>query len=146
MTITEPHTHAYGGYPFSGIFVPFTFVSFSLALATDLLFWQTANLMWQDFSAWLLFAGEVAGGLALIGGIIDLLRPSTRYARPSLFAALLFIVILLVGLLNNFIHAGDGWTAVVPWGLALSAINFVLIIATFGLSASHRSRLYVRVA
>ena len=30
---------------------------FALTVLTDIAYWQTVNLMWQNFSAWLLFAG-----------------------------------------------------------------------------------------
>jgi uncharacterized membrane protein len=112
------------------LFVPFPFVSFILTLATDIAFWQSANLMWQNFSAWLLFAGLLGGALAIIAGLVDLVRPSTRLLRPSLAEGLGFVVILVLALVNSFVHARDGWTAVVPMGLALSAATVLVILFT----------------
>src|SRR6218665_3673567 len=89
------------GYPLQRLFVPIAFVSLALTLATDVLFWQTANLMWQNFSAWLLFAGLIGGAIAIIAGIIDLLRPSTRLLRPRLPEILGFLVILALAVLNS---------------------------------------------
>ncbi|NEK18847.1 DUF2231 domain-containing protein, partial [Rhizobium leguminosarum] len=65
-------------YPMQSLVVPFPFVCFTLALATDIAFWQTGNLMWQNFSAWLLFAGLMLGSLAILAGLMDLMRPRTR--------------------------------------------------------------------
>ena len=38
--------------------------------------------------------------------------------------------------LNSLVHAGDGWTAIVPYGLALSAVNVILIFVTAWLGRS----------
>ncbi|WP_421363035.1 DUF2231 domain-containing protein [Agrobacterium rosae] len=132
-------------YPFQLLFVPFPFVCFSLALGTDIAFWQTGNLMWQNFSAWLLFVGLVIGGLGLLAGLIDLLRARTRPMRPSFFAILLFIVMLLLAFVNSLVHAGDGWTAVVPYGLLLSAITFVVSLMAVAASTRKYARLAWRV-
>lgn len=105
----------------------FPIVCFTLALATDIAYWRTSFLMWHNFSAWLLFAGALGCGLALIVGIIGLFfRPRVR---P--FAFWIGVVIVLVlGILNNFVHAGDGWTAIVPTGMALSAATVLALILT----------------
>jgi uncharacterized membrane protein len=123
------------GYPLQRLFVPVAFVSFTLTLATDIAFWQTANLMWQNFSSWLLFSGLLFGALAIIAAAIDMIRPSTRLLRPSLPEILGFLIILILAFVNSFVHARDGWTAVVPTGLALSAATFLAILLTLVFSA-----------
>ncbi|NTF31220.1 DUF2231 domain-containing protein [Rhizobium skierniewicense] len=132
-------------YPFQSLFVPFPFVCFSMALGTDIAYWQTANLLWLNFSAWLLFAGLVFGGLALLAGFIDLFRVRTRPMRPSLFSIVLFIGMLLLALLNSLVHAGDGWTAVVPYGLLISTMTFVVALTTVAASSRKYARLAWRV-
>lgn len=126
-------------YPFSAIFVPFPFVCFTLTLLTDIIYWRTSNLMWSNFSDWLLFFGLVMGALALIAGLIDYVRPATRALRPSLGAVLAFIAVLLLALVNSFIHAGDGWTAIVPAGLIASAVTLLAMIAAAYLNAGTRT-------
>lgn len=132
-------------YPYQSLFVPFPFVCFSLALGTDIAFWQTAEVMWQNFSAWLLFVGLVFGGLAVLAGLIDLLRARTRPMRPSFFAIILFLVMLVLAFANSLVHAGDGWTAVVPYGLLLSAVTFVVSLMTVAASTRKYARLAWRV-
>ncbi|WP_027686931.1 DUF2231 domain-containing protein [Rhizobium leguminosarum] len=132
-------------YPMQSLFVPFPFVCFTLALATDIAFWQSGNVMWQNFSAWLLFAGLVFGALAIIAGLMDLMRPRTRPLRPTLLSALLYLMILGLALANNLIHAGDGWTAVVPYGLMLSAVTFILCLVAATVSARKYARLAWRI-
>ncbi|MHC2529899.1 DUF2231 domain-containing protein [Rhizobium leguminosarum] len=132
-------------YPIQSLFVPFPFVCFTLALATDIAFWQSGNVMWQNFSAWLLFAGLMMGLLGIIAGLMDLMRPRTRPLRPPFLSSLLYLIILALALANSLVHAGDGWTAVVPYGLALSAVIFLLCLVDAAVSARKYARLAWRV-
>ncbi len=127
------------GFPIRNLFVPFPFVCFTLALITDIAYWRTSFMMWHNFSAWLLFAGLVFGSLGLVAGIFDIIRPSTRIWGPGWAPALGYIVVLALAILNSFIHAGDGWTAIVPNGMTVSAVTTLMIIATLWLAAKRRS-------
>jgi uncharacterized membrane protein len=103
----------------------FPIACFSLALATDIAYWQTSNLLWLHFSEWLLFAGLVAGVAALVLGLLDFV---IRRYRPSWPAVLAGLVVLVLATVNSFVHTADGWTAVVPTGLALSAVTVVVML------------------
>jgi uncharacterized membrane protein len=46
------------------------------------------------------------------------------------------VIALGVALADNFIHARDGWTSVVPSGLILSVITVALMIATSAMIAN----------
>jgi hypothetical protein len=48
------------GHPIHPMLVPFPIACFSGALVTDIAYWRTANMMWSNFSAWLIFAGLAA--------------------------------------------------------------------------------------
>src|SRR3954470_10101680 len=41
-------------------------------LLTDIVYYRTAEMMWTDFSAWLISAGVILGWLSCIAGIVDL--------------------------------------------------------------------------
>ncbi|MGO7135958.1 DUF2231 domain-containing protein [Rhizobium leguminosarum] len=145
MALSSTSNRDSAAYPLQSLFVPFPFVCFTLALATDIAFWQTGNLMWQNFSAWLLFAGLMLGSLAILAGLMDLMRRRTRPLRPPFLSALLYLIILSLAFANNLIHAGDGWTAVVPYGLMLSAVTFVLCLVAAAISARKYARLAWRI-
>jgi uncharacterized membrane protein len=130
---------ARSAYPLSALFVPFPFVCFTLALVTDILYWQTSHLMWSNFSDWLLFFGLVVGAVSIIAGLIDLARPATRALRPGWPAVLAYLAVLVLAIVNSFIHAGDGWTAIVPYGLAASAVTVIVMVACVYLTAERRS-------
>ncbi len=145
MAVLSSSNRDAAAYPLQSLFVPFPFVCFTLTLATDIAFFFSANLMWQNFSSWLLFAGLVFGGIALVAGLMDLVRPRTRPLRPAFLSALLYLIILGLAVLNSLVHAGDGWTAVVPYGLALSAVTFVLCLIAAIVSAHKYAKLAWRI-
>ncbi len=109
------------------VLMAFPVACFTLALATDITYWRTSFLMWHNFSAWLLFAGVLGCGLALAVGIIGLFfRPRARPVAFWIGVAIVFVLAFF----NNLVHAGDGWTAIVPTGLSLSAATVLALILT----------------
>lgn len=127
--IIEPKV-AIGGVPIHAMLVPFPIVCFVGAMLTDIVYAQTAQVQWTNFSQWLLAFGLFMGALAALFGLIDFL--SARGARPAIGWIHLAgnAVILVLALFNNFVHARDGWTSVVPTGLTLSVITVLLLIVT----------------
>ena len=123
------------------ILAAFPLAFFTGALATDLAYWRTANMMWADFSAWLLALAEAFGVVAALVGLVILIAnrrlPRTRPIWPVVVGA---VSVLVIGLFDNLVHSRDAYTSVVPTGLTLSAINVVLIliVAWFGFAASYQ--------
>jgi uncharacterized membrane protein len=120
------------GHPLSALLLPVPMVCFAGAFLTDLAYTNSdGTMMWLDFSSWLLAAGLLFGAVAALLLLIDIIRlPQIR--NPFGWGALgLLILSLVVELINSFIHARDGWSAVVPAGQILSAIGAVCIM-TYG--------------
>jgi uncharacterized membrane protein len=107
--------------------------SFLGALVTDVAYWQTSDIQWANFSAWLLAIGMVLGGLSLI---VELVHIRRRQASNGWWGIGVLVIALGVALADNFVHARDGWTSVVPSGLILSAITVALMIATSAMTAN----------
>lgn len=140
-----PPATAIAAEPFYATLAQFPAVCFTLTLLTDIAYWQTSNLLWHNFSAWLLFAGLVFGGFALIVGAVEFfVRP--RALRPGWAYVLGGVVVLLLAFVNSLIHAGDGWTGVVPYGIVLSAIIVVVMILIDWLSRRRAYRDEIVVA
>lgn len=136
-TLHPQSTAAIAGHPVHTMLVPFPIVCFTLALLTDIAYWQTSYLMWAEFSAWLLLAGIVTGALAAAFGAIDFLaNPAIRARGPAWPHAIGNVVVLALAFVNNLVHAADGWTSVVPWGLTLSALTVIALLVTGWLGAS----------
>ena len=100
---------------------------FSFALVSDWAYVQTTVLMWRDFASWMLFAGLVCGGVAVVLWLIGLAVYRQRQAWGQ---ALMSAAILALALINSLVHAGDGWSAIMPLGLGLSLVTVVLIVVT----------------
>lgn len=130
-------TAVIAGHPIHAMLVSFPIVCFTLALLTDIAYWQTANLMWTEFSAWLLLAGITFGVIAAVVGAIDFFASRGIRARePAWPHAIGNAVALALAFINNLVHAADGWTSVVPWGLTLSALTVLVLLVTGWLGAS----------
>jgi len=111
--------------------VPIPITCFVGALLTDIAYVASAEIMWANFSAWLLLAGIVFGVLAAIAGLIDFL--GNRLVRAQAPAWPLLIgnaVVLILSIVNLMIHMRDGWTSVWPSGLALSALTVLILPIT----------------
>jgi len=109
---------------------------FLLAFLMDVTYVRSTYFIWPIFSIWLIVAGLVAGGLAVLIGIFDwLARGRSTSARGSGWHMLLTLAALLLGLLNAFVHSRDGWTAVVPEGIILSGVTTLLLIVAAFLGA-----------
>jgi uncharacterized membrane protein len=104
---------------------PFPVAYFAAAFVTDLAYWRTDEVMWERFSVWLIAGGLVIAALVAIAAVIDL---AFGRQKPAWFPALSYLVAVLLSLLNVFVHSRDGYTAVVPTGLTLSAIVVAILV------------------
>lgn len=143
MSATPQTRHDPSAWPAGGpalrahrFLVQFPVAGFSLALATDIAYWRTGNLMWTIFSSWLLLAGIVAAGVAALAYAIAMAR--LRHDEINWPHVAAGGAVLVLAFLNNLVHARDGWTSVVPLGLTLSIATVLAMIMTawFGRSSS----------
>ena len=117
--------------PIYPMIVPFPIACFVGALLTDLTYWQTAEMMWADFSAWLITVGVILGYVAAIAGLIDFLgNRLIRAQAPAWPYVIGNLVVLILATINMFVHTHDAWTSVVPWGLTLSALVVLTLLFT----------------
>jgi uncharacterized membrane protein len=109
-------------------------------LLTDIAYWQTAEMMWANFSAWLLTAGLVIGVLAILAFLIEIISSRVVRSRPGVWLRMVgSLVVLVVSFFNALIHTRDAWTSVVPTGLMLS-VAAVIVMAVTGLLGRARDR------
>jgi uncharacterized membrane protein len=133
----SPSAAAIAGHTIHRLLASFPIACFTLALGTDIAYWRTSNLMWLEFSAWLLLAGITVGvAAAVFGAVLFLVRFGTRAVRFGWPGAIGTLIVLILAFFNNLVHTADGWTAVMPWGLTLSALTVLAMLVTLWLSAS----------
>ena len=93
---------------------------------TDVCYWRTLLVQWENFSMWLLAGGLM---LALLAGLLLLLDAALGRLRSiSRTRFLLLTAAALVAFVNAFVHSRDAYTAVVPQGLALSTLTAALLL------------------
>jgi uncharacterized membrane protein len=111
--------------------VPIPIVCFIGALVTDIVYTVSAEMMWANFSAWLLVVGFIIGVLAAIAGLVDFLsNPPIRALPPAWPHLIGNLIVLILAFFNVLIHTRDAWTSVVPTGLILSIITVLILPVT----------------
>ena len=108
------------------ILVPLGAALLVAALVTDVLYAKTVSTQWETFSIWLITAGLMVAAVAAVALVVDLVSRRTRRIAWGRFALLAAVVVLST--VNAFVHSRDGYTAVVPTGIWLSAIVAVLLV------------------
>lgn len=119
--------------------VPFPVAYFAAAFATDLAYSRTAEVMWYRFSVWLIAGGLVMAAFVALAALIDLFRGQ----RPAWIRASAYVSAVVLSIFNILVHSRDGYTAVVPTGLALSGVALVLLLLAIspGWTLTHRYRI-----
>lgn len=134
MTVQDerlPATARIARHPIHPMLVSVPIVCFVGTLLTDLMYYATAEMMWANFSAWLVVVGVIVGVLAAIAGLIDFLGNRLIRAQPPAWPHLIGnLLVLVLALFNALIHTRDGWTSVVPTGLILSIIVVLILPIT----------------
>ena len=130
------------GRPIHHMLVSFSAAYFAGALVTDLVYWQTPDVLWERFSIWLITAGLIMAGLAGIAYVIDL-AGDRQIDTPVWPRVVGYALAVVLSLINAFVHSRDGYTAVVPTGLMLTALVVAVLLLTAGVASALANRLRV---
>lgn len=115
--------------PIHPLLMSFAASCFVGTLLTDLAYWRSANIMWADFSTWLVTAGLVAALAAVLAGMFDYVDGRIPRSATTWPYAAAQLAVLVLALFNMLVHTRDAWTSVVPWGLTLSAVIVVMVLS-----------------
>jgi len=146
-SINPQSTVTLAGRPLHAMLVPIPFVCFVGTLITDIVYWQTAAMLWADMSAWLLLVGLIVSLFAAPAGMIDFFGdPRIRRLRTAWIHGIGNVAALILSIFNCLIHTRDAYTSVVPSGLILSALVVVILLVTGwnGSALVHRHGVGVR--
>lgn len=116
--------------PMHAILLAFPVALFAAAVLTDLAYLNTAEIQWSNFSAWLIAAGLLGGGLTLLWAIVSVVRAgrTVRHDRPAAYL-LLLAAMWIAGFVNALLDSRDAWHAVTWIGAVLSMIAALLAMA-----------------
>jgi len=124
------HRYSLTVYPLHAVFLAGTIPLFLGAALSDAAYAKTFHIQWNNFASWLLVAGLVFAGIALIFAIVDLFRPYQR-ARGIVLYFLVLLATWIVGFIDALIHARDAWAGM-PTGLVLSiVVTLLACVATW---------------
>jgi uncharacterized membrane protein len=129
------------GRPIHSLLASFSAAYFVGALVTDIVYWQIPDVLWERFSIWLIVAGLVMAGLAVLAYVINSLAGRRRRSRSAWPRLIGYALAVSLAVINAFVHSRDGYTAVVPSGLMLSAsVVIALVLAEIATALANRRR------
>ena len=111
-------------HPLNAVLLGGTLALFLGALLSDITYFRSYEIQWNNFSSWLLAGGLVVGACAFIAAVVELFRNRGR-VWPVLIYAALVLATWILALIDELVHAKDAW-ATMPAGLVLSVIVVVL--------------------
>jgi len=118
-------------HPVHAMLVPVPVTCFIGTLVTDIAYWQSANMQWANMSAWFLTVGLIVALFAVIAGLTDFLgNRRIRNLRAAWIHGIGNAVMLVIAIVDAFIHSRDAYTSVVPTGLILSLLVVLILIVT----------------
>lgn len=130
MTTSPRLAYRHTPGPLHGTLLAGTVPLFLGGLLSDIAYYNSYQIQWSNFAAWLIAGALLFCGLAVLFALGNLVRARHKAGRPVAYL-LLLVVTWVLGLVNAFEHAKDAW-AVMPSGLVLSVVVTVLAcIATW---------------
>lgn len=140
---------ALAGRPLHAFLTPFPIAFFTAVPVSDIAYAATSDSFWPRVSLFLLYAGLATGVLASLVGVVDFfaIRRARRLRQGWLHAATSLVVLALV-VANMLLRWDFQAAAVVPSGVILSVITFLLLVMAqwYGATISYRHGIGVREA
>lgn len=113
-------------HPVHAVFLAGVIPLFAGALLSDIAYFRTYEIQWQNFASWLIAGGLVMAGVALVFAFAGL-APARRTPARVLYLVVLAVT-WIIGFFNALHHARDAWASM-PAGLVMSVIITLLAIA-----------------
>lgn len=141
-----PSTASVAGHPVHPMLIPFPIAFLVGALAADVVYWSTLAPFWASMALWLVGAGFVTGVLAGAAGAIDFFTiDRVRQLTAGWVHFVGNATVLVLAFISLMLRASDAEGAILPWGLALSAVIAILLGVTgwYGGELSYRHKIGV---
>jgi uncharacterized membrane protein len=132
-----PHTNPKStaqirGHPIHPILVLFPVAFLVSTLVTDIVYLSTANPAWATASIWLVGAGVVTALVAALAGFADFFgEPRIRQIRDAWRHMIGNLIAVALAAVSWWMRGAQGAEeAIMPWGVALSALVSVTLLYT----------------
>jgi uncharacterized membrane protein len=110
-----------------GLLNPIPFGCFVAALIFDIIYSETAVMLWDKGAAWLIVFGLLFAVVPRLVNLVQVWVTSRRSAtRTDKLDFWLNLIAIVVAIVNAFVHSRDAY-AVVPTGLWLSVCTVILL-------------------
>jgi uncharacterized membrane protein len=117
------------GHPLHPALVHFPIAALVGLVATDLAYVFSGDFFWARAGLWLAGTGAVGGAIAGLIGLIDLLTVwRIRRLVTAGVHAILAVMLLSLAALNWLFRVEEPAANILPWGLFISLLSFVLIM------------------
>jgi uncharacterized membrane protein len=121
-----------GGHPLHPMLIPFPMALLVATFVCDLVFWSTGDTFWARAAFWALSAAMVTALIAALAGFMDFLGNSRIRALSDAWQHMLGnLAAVVLAAVNLWLrYTGDYAQAILPWGLALSALVVLMLLYT----------------
>ena len=135
---TSPQWRSFAN-PLHAILLAFPVALYPSALLSDITYLNTAEVQWTNFSSWLIVGADSFACLVLGWALLSLFFGRLRNAGViGLIYVGSLAAMFVLGVINAFQHARDGWHSVGTFGLTLSILCTLLAFAVAYLAHSTR--------
>ncbi len=119
--------------PLHAILLAFPVALYPSALISDITYMRTAVIQWTNFSQWLIAGADLFAALLLAWALGSFFFGRARHSRGRGTIYLVVVALMFVlGVVNAFHHAKDGWASVGATGVMLSiACTVLALVAAF---------------
>lgn len=138
MAVIVEHRNPHALHPLHAVLLAGALPLFAGALLSDIAYWRTYEIQWNNFASWLVAGGLVLAGFAMACALFGVLRPRSR-TRWRIAYLLVLAIAWIVQFFNALMHARDAWASM-PAGLVLSVIG-TLLVATAVCLGFHAPRI-----
>lgn len=132
MVATVERRYAPAFHSIHSLLLGGAFALFLGGLLSDIAYFRSFEIQWQNFASWLIAGALVVAGFAMVCALMGL-APSRRSRNAVVHAVALFAT-WVVGFFNALMHARDAWASM-PGGLVLSVITVVLALVAIVFAA-----------
>lgn len=123
-------TASIAGHPIHPMLVGFPIAFLVGGLLTDIVYWQTTEPFWAQASLWLVGAGVVSGLLSALFGLVDFVTIARARNAAGWVHFLGNLAAVLLSGWSVLLRMPDPQAAIMPTGLAISAVVTVMLLVT----------------